>query len=285
MRIRNNIPGINTSRNQGIVKGQLGKSLEKLSSGYRINRAGDDAAGLALSEGMRAQIRGINQAMSNVNDGISMVNTGEGTLTEVHSMLHRLETLAIESANGTYNSIARENVNKEKEQLLSEIDRICENANFNQIPLFDADANPIVPAPQKSQQGDIGLQIGAYSRETMDVGFYYLGSKALEIDNMDFGTIEGANKAIDTLENAIQAVTVIRSDFGASQNHLEHTHNNLSVTSENMTAAESAIRDTNMAEEITRYTSRNVVLQSAVSMQTQANTMAQTVLSLIGNAG
>ena len=102
---------------------------------------------------------------------------------------------------------------------------------------------------------------------------------------MDFGTIEGANKAIDTLENAIQAVTVIRSDFGASQNHLEHTHNNLSVTSENMTAAESAIRDTNMAEEITRYTSRNVVLQSAVSMQTQANTMAQTVLSLIGNAG
>ena len=142
MRIRNNIPGINTSRNQGIVKGQLGKSLEKLSSGYRINRAGDDAAGLALSEGMRAQIRGINQAMSNVNDGISMVNTGEGTLTEVHSMLHRLETLAIESANGTYNSIARENINKEKEQLLSEIDRICENANFNQIPLYDADAPP-----------------------------------------------------------------------------------------------------------------------------------------------
>lgn len=285
MRIRNNIPGINTSRNQGIVKGQLGKSLEKLSSGYRINRAGDDAAGLALSEGMRAQIRGINQAMCNVNDGISMVNTGEGTLTEVHAMLHRLETLAIESANGTYDEVARENINKEKEQLLGEIDRICENANFNQIPLFDADANPLVPAPQKSQQGDIGLQIGASTAETMDVGFYYLGSKALEIDNMDFGTIEGANKAIGTLANAIQAVTVIRSDFGASQNHLEHTHNNLSVTSENMTAAESAIRDTNMAEEITKYTSRNVVLQSAMSMQTQANGMAQTVLSLIGNAG
>lgn len=285
MRIRNNVPGINTSRNQGIVKGQLGKSLEKLSSGYRINRAGDDAAGLALSEGMRAQIRGINQAMSNVNDGISMTNTGEGALTEVHAMLHRLETLAIESANGTYDDIARENINKEKEELLGEIDRICQNANFNHIPLFDSDDNPIVPAPQKSQLGDIGLQIGASTKETMDVGFYYLGSKALEIDNMEFGTIEGANKAIDTLANAIQAVTVIRSDFGASQNHLEHTHNNLSVTSENMTAAESAIRDTNMAEEVTRFTSRNVVLQSSMSMQTQANSMAQTVLSLIGNAG
>ena len=136
MRIKNNISALNSSRNHGIVQEQLGKSLEKLSSGYRINRAGDDAAGLAISEEMRHQINGLDQAMRNVNDGIGMTRTGEGALAEVHSMLHRMKTLAIQAANGTYSSAARANIEEERLQLLDEIDRISANTDFNQIPLF-----------------------------------------------------------------------------------------------------------------------------------------------------
>lgn len=282
MRIRNNIAGINASRNERIVQGKLNKSLEKLSSGYRINRAGDDAAGLAISEGMRRQIRGLNQAMRNVDDGVGMVNTGDGALAEVHAMCHRLKTLAIESANGTYDSVARGNIVAEKEQLLMEIDRICGSTNFNSIPLFDNSSNPVIPAPEKSKDGDITLQIGASAAETMDVGYYYLGSEALELNKIDFSTREKANEAVDTIEQAIQAVSEIRGSFGSASNHLEHTHNSLSVTTENMTAFESGIRDTDMADEITAFTAQNVVLQSAMSMQAQANGMAQSALSLLG---
>ena len=153
MRIKNNIAGINTSRNQGIVNYKMGKSLEKLSSGYRIVRAGDDAAGLAISEEMRSQIAGLNQAMRNVNDGVGMVNTGEGALQEVHAMLHRLETLAIESANGTYDDVARANVEEEKESILQEIDRICENTNFNGNPLFDSEVPKIPIEPRGRRRG------------------------------------------------------------------------------------------------------------------------------------
>ena len=284
MRIRNNIPGMNTSRNQGIVQRQMNKSLEKMASGYRINRAGDDAAGLALSEGMRAQIRGLNQAMRNADDGIGLANSGEGALAEVHSMLHRLETLAIESANGTYDDLARENITKEKDAILAEIDRICESTDFNDIPLFDSDKNPLIPAPQKSQLGDIILQIGAFETETMDVGFYYLGSKALELDKINLKTVGDANAAIDTIKNAVQAVSEIRADFGSAQNHLEHTHNSLSVTNENMTAAESRIRDSDMAKEFTDFTAKNIVLQSAMSMQTHSNSLPQTILELLQGA-
>ena len=136
MQIQNNIASVNSSRNQKIIKGKLDKSLEKLSSGFRINRAGDDAAGLAISELMRSQIRGLDQAMRNVNDGVSMTNTGEGALTEIHSMLQRMKTLAVQSANGTYSSVARENIESERLQLLDEIDRISQTTDFDGIPLF-----------------------------------------------------------------------------------------------------------------------------------------------------
>ena len=281
MRIKNNIAGINTSRNQGIVNTQMGKSLEKLSSGYRIVRAGDDAAGLAISEEMRSQIAGLNQAMRNVNDGIGMVNTGEGALQEVHSMLHRLETLAIESANGTYNSVARAAVDQEKEVILQEIDRICENTSFNGNVLFDPDVSKLPQIEPPQQKDNFQFQIGASGNEIMDVPRYYMGSKALLLDRMEFGTSVGANKAIDTLAQAVQAVTVVRSEFGAAQNHMDRTHNSLSVTTENLTAAESRIRDTNMPDEITKFTSQKIISQATMSMQSQANAIPQSVLTLL----
>ena len=221
MQIQNNIASVNSSRNQKIIKGKLDKSLEKLSSGFRINRAGDDAAGLAISELMRSQIRGLDQAMRNVNDGVSMTNTGEGALTEIHSMLQRMKTLAVQSANGTYSSVARENIESERLQLLDEIDRISQT------------------------------------------------------------TVDNANQAVDTIEDAIEAVADVRASFGASLNHLEHTSSNLGVTKENMTVAESRIRDTDMAEQITAYTTENIILQSSNSMMVHANSLPDLVIQLL----
>lgn len=259
------------------------KSLEKLSSGYRINRAGDDAAGLAISEWMRNQITALDQAMRNVNDGISMTSTGDGALTEVHAMLERLKTLAIQSANGTYTTLARENLDAERMQLLDEIDRIGEMSDFDEIPLFDAAKEkpggaPFVPPEQKD---DITLQIGASVKETLDVPRYYMSSNALLLNETDFTTLDAANESVTLIDNAIEAVADIRADFGAAQNHLEHTHNNLSVTSENMTAAESQIRDTNVAEEFTLYTKDNIVYQSSNSMVAQANSIPGMILQLL----
>lgn len=280
---------MNTSRNQGIVKGKLGKSLEKLSSGYRIVRAGDDAAGLAISEGMRSQIAGLNQAMRNTEDGVGMVNTGEGALQEVHAMLHRLETLAIESANGTFNSVARVNVDLEKKEIMEEIDRICKNTNFNENELFGS-GEPTVPITPPEESDTVTFQIGPSGEETMDVKRYLMSSKALGLmgkdgqTEMELGTPELANAAIDTIAQAVQAVTVVRSEFGAAQNHLDHTHNSLSVTAENMQASESRIRDTNMPDEFTNFTSQNILMQATVSMQSQANAVPQSVLTLLQNA-
>ena len=283
MRIKNNIAGINTSRNQGIVHQKMGKSLEKLSSGYRIVRAGDDAAGLAISEGMRAQIAGLNQSVRNVDDGVGMVNTGEGALQEVHAMLHRLETLAIESANGTYDDEARATVDQEKDAILEEIDRICENTNFNEIPLFQSEVpDGLIIEPPK-QCDEVTFQIGPSESETMDVPRYYMGVKALCLDKMELGTPEKANAAIDTLAQAVQAVTVVRSTFGAAQNHLDCTHNNLSITAENMQAAESRIRDADVEKEFTEFTSQNIISQATISMQSQANAIPQSVLSLLAD--
>ena len=283
MQIQNNIASVNSSRNQKIIKGKLDKSLEKLSSGFRINRAGDDAAGLAISELMRSQIRGLDQAMRNVNDGVSMTNTGEGALTEIHSMLQRMKTLAVQSANGTYSSTARENIESERLQLLDEIDRISQTTDFDGIPLFKEYPGDTVPAwfepPEK--EGDITLQIGHSQAETLDVKRYYMGSKELLLKDMDFTTVDNANQAVDTIEDAIEAISDVRASFGASLNHLEHTSSNLGVTKENMTVAESRIRDTDMAEQITAYTTENIILQSSNSMMVHANSLPDLVIQLL----
>ena len=285
MQVQNNIASINAARNQGIETGKLKKSLEKLSSGFRIVRAGDDAAGLAISEGMRSRINSLNQAMRNIDDGIGLTNVGDGALTEVHSMLQRMKTLALKSANGTYDQSNRETLNMEKDQILEEIDRIGSTTTFAGIPLFSrADANTNTQLWQPPKLDDtIPLQIGgsAQAGEVLDVERYYIGKRELKLEQTDFSDVEKGQKSVGYIEDAIEAVSKVRASFGAAYMHLEHTHNNLSVTSENMQAAESQIRDTNMAEEITKYTSSNIVLQSSNMMLTNANNLPQTILELL----
>ena len=285
MQVQNNIASINAARNQGIETGKLKKSLEKLSSGFRIVRAGDDAAGLAISEGMRSRINSLNQAMKNIDDGIGLTNVGDGALTEVHSMLQRLKTLALKSANGTYDQSNRETLNMEKDHILEEIDRIGSTTKFGEISLFSrADAKTDTTLWQPPKLDDtIPLQIGgsAQAGEVLDVERYYIGSMELQLDKTDFSDVEKGHKSVGYIENAIEAVSKVRASFGAAYMHLDHTHNNLSVTSENMQAAESQIRDTNMAEEITKYTSSNIVLQSSNMMLTNANNLPQTILELL----
>ena len=285
MQVQNNIASINAARNQGIETGKLKKSLEKLSSGFRIVRAGDDAAGLAISEGMRSRINSLNQAMKNIDDGIGLTNVGDGALTEVHSMLQRLKTLALKSANGTYDQSNRETLNMERDQILEEIDRIGSTTKFGEISLFSrADANAITPGWQPPELDDtIPLQIGGSTQagEVLDVERYYIGSRELQLDQTDFSDVKKGHESVGYIENAIEAVSKVRASFGAAYMHLDHTHNNLSVTSENMQAAESQIRDTNMAEEITKYTSSNIVLQSSNRMLTNANNLPQTILELL----
>ena len=285
MQVQNNIASINAARNQGIETGKLKKSLEKLSSGFRIVRAGDDAAGLTISEGMRSRINSLNQAMRNIDDGIGLTNVGDGALTEVHSMLQRLKTLALKSANGTYDQSNRETLNMEKDQILEEIDRIGSTTKFGEISLFSrADAKTDTTLWQPPKLDDtIPLQIGgsAQTGEVLDVERYYIGKKELKLDKTDFSKVEKGQESVGYIENAIEAVSKVRASFGAAYMHLDHTHNNLSVTSENMQAAESQIRDTNMAEEITKYTSSNIVLQSSNMMLTNANNLPQTILELL----
>ena len=287
MQVQNNIASINAARNQGIETGKLKKSLEKLSSGFRIVRAGDDAAGLAISEGMRSRINSLNQAMKNIDDGIGLTNVGDGALTEVHSMLQRLKTLALKSANGTYDQSDRETLNMEKDHILEEIDRIGSTTKFGEISLFsraDANTNTDPPLWQPPELDDtIPLQIGGSTQagEVLDVERYYIGSRELQLDQTDFSDVKKGQESVGYIENAIEAVSKVRASFGAAYMHLDHTHNNLSVTSENMQAAESQIRDTNMAEEITKYTSSNIVLQSSNMMLTNANNLPQTILELL----
>ena len=287
MQVQNNIASINAARNQGIETGKLKKSLEKLSSGFRIVRAGDDAAGLAISEGMRSRINSLNQAMRNIDDGIGLTNVGDGALTEVHSMLQRLKTLALKSANGTYDQSNRETLNMERDHILEEIDRIGSTTKFGEISLFsraDANTNTNTQLWQPPKLDDtIPLQIGgsAQDGEVLDVERYYIGSKELQLDKTDFSDVKKGQESVGYIENAIEAVSKVRASFGAAYMHLDHTHNNLSVTSENMQAAESQIRDTNMAEEITKYTSSNIVLQSSNRILTNANNLPQTILELL----
>lgn len=281
MIIRNNIAGINATRNKGISEGKMKKSLEKLSSGYRINRAGDDAAGLAISELMRNQIKGLDQAMRNCNDGISFTNTGDGALAEVHSMLSRMKTLAVQSANGTYSTIARANLDKEREKLLDEIDRIGETSHFAGIQLFGHDTANKQPIPGEVPNDDVVFQIGPSAVEILQMERYYVGSANLNLDQTSFTTLDDANEAVAKIEEAIEAVSDIRATFGAASNRLQHAYNNLYVTDENMNAAESQIRDTDMAEEFTEFTKDNIIFQSANAMAAQANSTVELVLNLL----
>ena len=413
MRIQHNIAALNSYRQLGSNNGSVSKNLEKLSSGYRINRAGDDAAGLAISEKMRAQITGLETASKNANDGISLVQTAEGALTEVHSMLNRMVELATQSANGTYqDNVDRENLTKEVNSLKSEIDRISEGTNFNGINLLDGSLGKSTGAPatmvttgdaidaatvlnasgaslapnqnvsitdagsgkisvvvtntddgsakttvinlaevtKRTNGSNTGAALGtdattgtlaAGETATIDLSSVGLGkidivggtgmdaaalatglagkisgvgvpvtggtgtglalqigdtgddfnnltvsvgsmsSKALGLDTIDVSTQSGAKNAIKTIKDAINTVSSTRGDLGALQNRLEHTINNLGVTTENMTAAESRIRDVDMAKEMMNYTKNNILVQSSQAMLAQANQLPQGVLQLL----
>lgn len=269
MIIQHNISAINSYRNLGINQDGLSKNLEKLSSGYKINRAGDDAAGLAISESMRAQINGLDQAAANAEDAIGLIQTAEGALTETHAMLQRLVTLANQSSNGTYDSVARGNIQEEANALITEIDRIASSTDFNGIKPLNAG-------------GTMTFQIGPSSTETIQVSMQAMGSVGLAINAIDLSTSDvTSNTMIDKIDNAIDTVSKYRAKLGAAQNRMEHTVKNLNVTSENITAAESRIRDTDMADEITAYTKNNILLQAAQSMLSQSNAAPQGVLSLL----
>ncbi len=276
MVIQHNIAAINSYRNLGINQSALSKNLEKLSSGYRVNRAGDDAAGLAISEAMRSQINGLNQAATNAKDAIGLIQTAEGALTETHSMLQRLVTLATQSANGTYSSTARSNIQEEAAALEKEITRIADNTDFNGI-------KPL----QKTQASGMTFQIGPSSAETIQVNMSHMDAASLlksatEISTKITDQTKSKDELLKTINDGITKVSKYRAHLGAAQNRLEHTVNNLKVTSENIQAAESRIRDTDMADEITAYTKNNILLQAAQSMLTQANASPQGVLSMLG---
>ena len=314
MRIQHNITALNAHRNLTNNNASVGKSLEKLSSGYRINRAGDDAAGLAISEKMRAQITGLATAQKNANDGISLVQTAEGALTEVHSMLNRMVELATQSANGTYSTANRQEMQKEIKRLNEEIDRISNTANFNGTKLFTSNgakvdttngnvtttkitlhvgdshetANQLKVTFQSMSSKTLGLHstdqntfVKSLGTNGFAVSANAKGEKAVTIDNIDLTKADSARHAISVAQAAIDMVSSMRSDFGAMQNRLDHTINNLSVQEENITAAESRIRDVDMAKEMMAYTKNNILVQSAQAMLAQANQVPQGVLQLL----
>ena len=388
MRIQHNIMAMNAYRNYNTNNSALSKNLEKLSSGYKINRAGDDAAGLAISEKMRAQITGLDTAQNNAQDGISLIQTAEGALTEVHDMLNRMYELANKAANGTYESSNRSEIQKEIDQLADEIDRISETSNFNGIKLLNGDmgrtltvANPTSTGIQAVRiygggagemqnlgaitltatggvsiagtGGDLtwevvgtstlsgkdggtitfkanytgnneelkkvysGMQVavtvaaadsstGEYNAETVNarldgadkglklqigdtadsnnqlfVTVGKMSAEALGVGSLNVGTQDDSLSSLSIIKGAIEQVSGVRGTLGAAQNRLEHTINNLSVNEENIQNAESAIRDTDVAEEMMAYTKNNILIQSAQAMLAQSNQVPQGVLQLL----
>ena len=274
MRIQHNISALNAHRQLGANQTGIAKNLEKLSSGYRVNRAGDDAAGLAISEKMRSQIKGLETAQKNAQDGISLVQTAEGALTEVHSMLNRMVELATQSANGTYeDAVDRAALQAEVTSLTSEINRIATSTNFNKKQLLDGTLSGTANA--------LTLQVGPSAGEKISVEVGSMNASGLGIHGLSISGAVSANSGIDTINAAINTVSTQRANLGAIQNRLEHTISNLGVTAENMTAAESRIRDVDMAKEMMEFTKNNILSQAATSMLAQANQTPQGVLQLL----
>ena len=269
MRINNNISAMNSYRNLSTVNESMSKIMEKLSSGERINRAGDDAAGLSISEKMRSQIRGLNKAASNAQDGISLVQVAEGALNETHSILQRMNELATQAANDTNTSSDRDALQQEIDQLTSEIDRIRSTTQFNSMNLLDG-----------SFTGK-ELQVGALSGQSISISITNMNASTLKISGLTVSSFSAAGAAMASIQAAINSVSTQRSKLGALQNRLEHTINNLNTTSENTSAAESRIRDVDMATEMVEYSKNNILAQAGQSMLAQANQSNQGVLSLL----
>ncbi len=271
MRINNNISAMNAYRNLTSVNESVDKSMEKLSSGLKINRAADDAAGLAISEKMRGQIKGLHMATKNSQDGISMIQTAEGALQETHGILQRIRELSVQSANDTNTKEDREKLQLEVDQLLKEIDRVADTTEFNTRVLMNGDYG----------RKGVVYHIGANKNQNVNLSYNDMGTKALKVDKVKITEQEGANKAILVVNNALEQVSEERAKYGAMQNRLEHTINNLRVSEENLQAAESRIRDADMASEMVRLNKDKIISQSGTAMLAQANTTPQGVLQLL----
>lgn len=276
MIVQHNMASANTNRQLGITTGSLAKSTEKLSSGYRINRAGDDAAGLSISEKMRGQIRGLEQASTNAQDGISLIQTAEGALNETHSILQRMRELTVQAANDTNVTADRQAIAKEVRALTSEVTRIAKQTEFNTMKLLSGTLTG-----KKLQVGANGLQnikLSIKSMKAHDLGITSTIAKTISSSSSDSTAI---SNLISVVNEAITRVSTQRSKLGALQNRLEHTIANADNTAENLQSAESRIRDVDMAKEMVQYSKNNILQQAAQSMLAQANQSTQGVLSLL----
>jgi flagellin len=265
LRINNNTEALNTHRQLMATSERLSKSMEKLSSGYRINHASDDAAGLGISEKMRGQIRGLAQAQRNIEDGVSMTQTAEGSLDEVHSMLQRVRELAVQYKNGSISTTNQAAIQTEINQLASEIERIGASAQFNGINLLSA-------------TGSVTFQVGANDGNTINIATISLGST---VGTAAFSLTAGGATDLTEIDAAIDSISAARATFGAVQNRLEHTLAVQATTQENLVSAESRIRDVDMADEMTKMTREQILSQAGTAMLAQANQAPNSVLSLL----
>lgn len=270
LQINTNVAALNAYRNLTGTQGSMQTSLERLSSGLRINRAADDAAGLAISEKLRSQVNGLNQAKANAQDGVSLIQTAEGAMNESHSILQRMRTLAVQSASDTNTDSDRAQIQKEVNALISELDGIATRTQFNGMTLTDGSFT------------SKNLQIGANQSQSMAVSISGIGSSSLGVGGVDLGSAANASTAIGTIDTAINTLSGNRADLGALQNRLDHTIRNLGVSAENLAASESRIRDTDMAKEMTNFTRSQILQQAGTAMLAQANQSTQGVLRLLG---
>jgi flagellin len=273
LRINANVASLNAQRSLSVVTDRLGKSFERLSSGLRVNRAGDDAAGLAISERMRADIRSLNQARRNASDGVSLIQTTEGALNEADSLLIRMRELAIQSGSGTLSDSDQDALDLEFQQLVSEIDRIAQGAEFNDKALLDGTTTSIT------------LQVGSGTTagvDTLTLSLESMRITDLSVDSLDIGSGGDVNAAISAIDSALGTVLDFRAGLGAIQNRLESTMVTLDINVENLTASESRIRDVDVASESAELTRNSIIQQAAVAILGQANVQPQLALSLLG---
>lgn len=275
MSIRNNLNAMFALRYIGINNDLLGKSIEKLSSGLRINRDGDDAAGLAISEKIRGQINGLTQASRNAQDGISLMQTAEGSVNETHSMLQRMKTLAVQAANGTYTNSDRKLIDKELQELKKEINRIAKDTEFNGMTLLDGSFD------KKKGSDGLNLQVGNKANQIISVDIEGATLNDLGIQHISIETEDDAKSALSKIENAIHYTSGIRATLGAVQNRLEYTISSLDNTAENLQSAESRIRDTDIAKEMMEYVKSKLLMDVGISILTQANQEFNFILKLL----
>jgi flagellin len=279
MIINHNMSALYANRSLGVTQADVAKSIEKLASGQRINRAGDDASGLAVSEKMRSQIRGLNQAERNIQNGVSFIQTTEGYLQETQDILHRLRELSVQSANGIYTDEDRMQIQVEVSQLIDEVNRIASHAQFNGM-------NLLTGAFAQEGPRSMLLQVGANMDQNEQVFIGNMTAQALglagEQETISISTAESANAAIGTIDSALQQISKQRADLGAFQNRFEMAAQGVAIAAENLQAAESRIRDADMASEMVNYTKEQILSQAGNAMLAQANTRTQSVLQLLG---